>query len=214
MAEKKSLKNGILIAIEGIDGAGKTTQARKLCEKLTSSGYSTLLLHEPTNGNWGQKIRELAQNGRNNVTPEEELEYFYQDRIEDVRDNISPALQQKRIVIMDRYYFSNVVYQGNRGLDPSSVEKLNETVAPQPNLVIILDIAPSDSLKRIRDTRKDGPNHFEKEKPLEECRELFKKQFGNRSNVRIIDGDGAQTAVDVARHIWSLVYPIVLTEEL
>lgn len=213
MANKKGLKYGVLIAIEGIDGAGKTTQSRLLFYKLRQAGYSAILLHEPTNGQWGQKIRELAKNGRHNVTPEEELEYFYQDRKEDVELNIGPALNAKNVVIMDRYYFSNVVYQGSRGLNPNSVERLNETFAPQPDLVVILDIAPTDSLKRIRSTRADGPNHFEKDKSLEEVRKLFIQQFNNRQNVKIIDGDGRQSQEDIAGNIWSLIQPILQKAE-
>src|SRR5665647_3426147 len=114
MAEKKVLKHGILIAVEGIDGAGKTTQSHMLTEKLNEEGYSAIFLHEPTNGQWGQKIKELAKNGRHGITPEEELDLFYKDRIEDVEKNINPNIKEKKIIVIDRYYYSNVTYQGAR----------------------------------------------------------------------------------------------------
>lgn len=213
MADKKLLKDGVLIAIEGIDGAGKTTQARLLYEKLKNSGYSAVLLHEPTRGQWGEKIRDLAKNGRHKVTPEEELDLFYKDRIEDVQKNIKPKLQEKYVVVMDRYYFSNVVYQGVRGLSPEYIETINEKIAPPPNLVIILDISPSESIKRIIDTRTDGPNHFEKTDYLEEVRELFLRQFSGRNNVKIIDGDGLHSQQEVSESLWSFVVPIVRQAE-
>ena len=153
MAGKKVLKHGILVAIEGIDGAGKSTQSRLLFEKLKNTGYSVVLLHEPTNGQWGEKIRDLAKNGRHKKTAQEELELFYQDRLEDVEKNIRPKMLEKNVVIMDRYYFSSVAYQGVRGLDPDYVERRNEAIAPKPDILIILDISPPDSLKRIRATR-------------------------------------------------------------
>jgi dTMP kinase len=213
MAPKKELKHGILIAIEGIDGAGKTTQSRLLCEKLKNAGYSVVLLHEPTHSQWGEKIRQLAINGRHRTAPKEELELFYKDRIEDVNKNIIPKMQEKNVVIMDRYYFSNITYQGARGLDPSYIERVNEKIAPKPHLVIILDIMPSESLKRIRATREDGPNHFEKAKYLEKVRELFLNRFNNRDNVVIIDGDGSHSERQVSDSLWSLVEPIVHTAE-
>ena len=160
MAGKKVLKHGILVAIEGIDGAGKSTQSRLLFEKLKTSGYSVVLLHEPTNGQWGEKIRDLAKNGRHKITAQDELELFYQDRLEDVEKNIRPKMLEKNVVIMDRYYFSSIAYQGVRGLNPDYVERRNEGIAPKPDILIILDISPSDSLKRIRATRAERTKSF------------------------------------------------------
>jgi dTMP kinase len=213
MAEKRILKNGILIAIEGIDGAGKTTQSQMLCEKLCEEGYSAVLLHEPTNGQWGQKIKELAKNGRHEITPEAELDLFYKDRIEDVEKNISPSIREKKVIVMDRYYYSNVTYQGARGLDPDYVEKKNEKIAPKPDLVVILDIPPPESSRRIIATRKDGPNHFERTDYLEKVRNLFLQHFSGRTNVRVINGDGNHSKQEVFDCLWSLVKPKVLDAE-
>src|SRR3989304_2353402 len=115
---KVVLKRGILVAIEGIDGAGKTTQTAMLCARLCKNGYSAVSFHEPTDSKWGRKIRELAKNGRHKITAQDEMNLFYQDRIEDVKANINPALKRKNVVIMDRYYFSNIAYQSARGLNP------------------------------------------------------------------------------------------------
>jgi dTMP kinase len=213
LAEKKQLKHGILFAVEGIDGAGKTTQSQMLFKRLRNAGYSATLLHEPTNGKWGEKIRALATNGRQEISPEQELELFYQDRVEDVNEHIKPELEQKNIVIMDRYYFSNITYQGARGLDPNYIERKNEQIAPPPDLVIILDITPSESLRRINGTREGGPNHFEKAKDLEKVRELFLKQFCGRINVAIVDGNSSHSKKEVFNRLWSLVDPIVRAAE-
>jgi len=209
MAEKKQLKHGILIAIEGIDGAGKTTQARILSERLKNSGYSAVLLHEPTHSQWGEKIRYLAKNGRNKTSPELESELFYYDRIEDVKENINPKLKEKNVVIMDRYYFSNIAYQGARGLSADIIEKKNEEIAPKPDLVIILDISPTESSKRICSTRKDGPNHFENKEYLKEVRRLFLSRFKDRKNVIVLDGDGNHSQSEVSDSLWSLIEQIV-----
>jgi dTMP kinase len=209
LVQKKTLKKGILIAIEGIDGAGKTTQSRLLYERIKNNGYSTILLHEPTDGQWGKKIRELAINGRNKVTAEEELELFYRDRLEDVDENICPNIEKKSIVIMDRYYFSSVAYQGANGLNLDYVEKRNKEIAPIPDMLIILDIPPSESIRRIRATRADGPNHFEQAEYLEKVRGIFLNQFNGRPYVAIIDGDGRHSEEQISDSLWSLVEPLI-----
>jgi len=207
------LSRGVLIAIEGIDGAGKTTQSLTLSDRLSKKGYPVVRLHEPTDGVWGEKIRLLAKNGRHHVNAEEEMEYFYEDRLEDVAENINPALKKKNIVIMDRYYFSSVAYQGARDLDPNYVEKKNEGIAPEPDLLIILDLPPEVALKRIREKRNRTPNHFERRKYLQKVRGIFLKQFRNRPYTRIIDGDDSRTEQVVADEIWKAVQPVVAEAE-
>lgn len=209
LTEKLKLKRGILIAIEGIDGAGKTTQAIMLHKKLCKNGYDALNFHEPTDGQWGEKIRDLAKNGRNKTSKEDEMNLFYQDRIEDVRDRINPALKRKNIVIMDRYYFSNIAYQGARGIEPNHIEKENEKIAPKPDVLIILDIAPEVALKRIREKRNGKPNHFERMRHLQKVRGIFLSRFKGRSYVKIVDGDDSHSEKIIANEIWKIVEPLV-----
>lgn len=206
---RKRLKRGVLIAIEGIDGAGKTTQSEILEKKLTEKGYVVVGLHEPTEGRWGKKIKELAKNGRRRIKPETELDYFYFDRLEDVRNNINPSLKEKKIVIMDRYYLSSVAYQGARGLSPDHIEKTNKMIAPIPDVTIILDLDPDVALTRIKHKRNMTPNHFERKKYLDQVRKVFLKQFRNRPNVKIINGDSNRSIPTVASEIWKIVEPII-----
>ena len=84
------LKRGLFTAFEGIDGAGKTTQAFRLKKRLEEHGLGAVYVKEPTDGFWGRKIREIAQNGRQGIAAEEELSYFILDREEDVKNNIVP----------------------------------------------------------------------------------------------------------------------------
>ncbi len=166
------LSKGFLVAIEGIDGAGKTTQAVLLEESLKKEGYPVLRLKEPGNSIYGDKIREIALKGRENISPQEEFELFLKDRMEDVKKNIRPALDAGKIVIMDRYYFSNIAYQGALGLDPFEIQRKNEEIAPRPDLTIILDITPGEAVRRIKN-RNEPPNEFEREKYLAEVRAIF-----------------------------------------
>jgi len=209
--ERKKLKTGILVAIEGIDGAGKTTQAKILRDILVQEGYNVSLFHEPTDGKWGQKIADLAKNGRHNTSPLTEFEFFYFDRKEDVEKHIKPALDRNEIVIMDRYYLSSVSYQGARGLDPDFIEKENMKIAPAPVLTVILDLSPRVALSRIKNMRTSKLNHFEREKYLNKVRKIFLKRFSNRSDVVVVD---ATRTVDViASQILNIIKPIVQTYE-
>jgi dTMP kinase len=203
----RKLRKGLLVAIEGIDGAGKTTQAKLIKDRLEQEGYPVKLLHEPTNGKWGNKIRDLAKNGRHEVSPRTEFELFLKDRIEDVKKYIKPALEQKKIVIMDRYYISSVVYQGALGLDLDFIERENLNVAPKPDLTIILDLPSRVSLSRIKNRNTSGPNHFEIEKYLNKVRANLIKRYLGKADVAIINGK--QTREKIASEIWNILIPII-----
>lgn len=161
---------GFLIAIEGIDGAGKTTQAHFVQEKLQARKLTVIRTKEPTTGHWGQMLRDSALTGR--LSLQEEVETFIKDRQEHVETVIKPALHAGQIVIIDRYYFSTIAYQGARGWDTSDLLQKNEAFAPEPDLLVLLDIEPKVGLQRIR-TRGDRANHFEKTGTLRRAREIF-----------------------------------------
>ena len=163
-------ENSCLIAIEGIDGAGKTTLVNMLKAYFESLGREVVSRPEPTNGKWGIKLRESAKSGR--LSPEEELEYFLKDRQEHVETVIAPALRASNIVILDRYYFSTMAYQGARGFDPDDIRAKNEAFAPVPDFLFILDLDVEKALGRIS-SRGDKANHFEKSDALQKSREIF-----------------------------------------
>lgn len=167
----RRLRQGFFIVFEGLDGAGKTTQVRLLYHRLLQEGYDARCLREPTGGPWGQKIRRLAQHGRQNVSPATELEWFLEDRRQDVTQNISPALARRQVVVLDRYYFSTMAYQGALGCDPETIRKRNETFAPPPDLLFLLDITPAQGLQRVRENR--PPDDFERRDYLERVAALF-----------------------------------------
>jgi dTMP kinase len=179
-----AFERGFLIVIDGIDGAGKTTQVEALRESLTAVGQVPVVSKEPTDGPWGRKIRDSAVSGR--MPPEEELTAFVQDRTEHVSQIILPALAAGRIVILDRYYYSTIAYQGCRGADTDIIEQDMETRFPVPDLTLILDIDPELSIFRIHHSRKEMPNEFEKLDGLTKARAIFRQLKG--SHVHILDG--------------------------
>jgi dTMP kinase len=165
------LRQGFFIVFEGLDGAGKTTQIRLLAPYLQQQGYEVICLKEPTHGAWGQKLRRAATQGRAGITPEQELAWFLADRREDVERNIQPALARGQIVILDRYYFSTMAYQGTLVGSPSMIQQQNEAFAPPPQLLFLLDIPPALGLERIRQERQ--PDAFERLEYLECVAAIF-----------------------------------------
>jgi dTMP kinase len=161
---------GLLLAMEGIDGAGKTTQVRALEALLREAALPHLATKEPTGGPWGRKIRESARTGR--MSREDELEAFLQDRREHVTQVLQPALEEGKVVLVDRYYFSTVAYQGARGLDPKDLLARN-AFAPEPDLLIVLDLPPELGLRRVRE-RGDVADEFEKQDELARARAIFR----------------------------------------
>jgi len=164
------MSQGLFIVIEGIDGTGKSTQSKRLAEWFRSRGREVVLSREPTDGPWGKKLRESATTGR--LSAEEELECFLNDRREHVQMSIKPALAEGKVVILDRYYFSTMAYQGARGFDPAEIRLRNEAFAPQPDLLLILDLSVESAHGRIG-ARGDTANEFEQRDTLSRCREIF-----------------------------------------
>ena len=173
----------MLIAIEGIDGSGKSTIANYLKEELEKEGFRVVVYKEPTNSVHGQKIR---QSFNNRLDAHKELELFLLDRKHDVEKNILPALKKGYIIVMDRYYYSTIAYQGARGIDIDKIKKMNEKIAPKPDLVIILDVKPEIGIRRIKE-RGDKPNKFEDLEYLEKVRKIFLELKDD--NIVIVDAN-------------------------
>jgi dTMP kinase len=181
------MSKGLFIVIEGIDGTGKSTQVRNLGAWFETQGREVVLSREPTNGPWGRKLRQSAATGR--LSPENELGYFLNDRREHVEELIKPALDAGKVVILDRYYFSTMAYQGARGFDPAEIRRMNEAFAPLPDLLLILDLDVDTAHQRIGQ-RGDSANEFEKRESLEKCREIF-LSLRDEPFARVVDASGS-----------------------
>uniref|UniRef100_UPI004056B83A dTMP kinase n=1 Tax=Candidatus Electronema sp. TaxID=2698783 RepID=UPI004056B83A len=170
MRKRKISRTGTLIAFEGIDGTGKSTQIKLLADWLRAQGEDVVATREPTDSVYGRRIRELYVN-RGACTPEEELELFIEDRKLHVKDVIRPALKAGRTVLTDRYYYSTAAYQGANGLDVKQILQRNR-FAPQPDLVILLTMPPELSAERISSRGGQG-NAFEQLGTLKRAAEIF-----------------------------------------
>lgn len=165
------MNRGRLIAFEGIDGTGKSTQLPLLAAFLRERGHQVVTTCEPTDSVYGRRIRELYMN-RGSCTREEELDLFIRDRRLHVEELLAPELAAGSIVLTDRYYYSTAAYQGAAGLDPTDILKKND-FAPVPDLVILLTLDPTISVARICRDRGEELNDFEQPDRLRKVAKLF-----------------------------------------
>ena len=178
-------QTGVLIVFEGIDGTGKSTQIALLKSQLEGRGYDVVTTREPTDGPFGKRIRKLYT-GRDSVSKEEELELFLLDRRDHLQSLINPALQQGKVVLIDRYYLSTAAYQGAAGLNAEEILQRNEEFAPPPDLAIIIELPPEESVLRIERYRKESLNDFEQLESLRQVAAIFSSI--DRDYIRRIDG--------------------------
>ncbi|YCM44899.1 dTMP kinase [Verrucomicrobiaceae bacterium 227] len=160
----------MFIVFEGIDGTGKSTQVNLLAKSLRAMGHEVITSKEPTDGPYGTRLRQSANTGR--LSPQEELDLFHLDRREHVETLIKPALARNAVVILDRYFFSTMAYQGVRGFDPAEIRRTNEEFAPLPDLVIVLELDLDTALERIG-VRDGEANEFEQRDALQKCHDIF-----------------------------------------
>lgn len=202
------LKKGLFIVFEGVDGSGKTTQIQRLKEYLKGDGYDTATTREPTNSIYGQKIRQIAEKGRDGITAEDEVELFVLDREIDVRENIQPVLARHGIVISDRYYYSNLVYQGALGATAEYILEKNSRF-PKPDCVLLFDLDPKESLKRINQNREGANVGYEKLEFLQEVRARYQAIKAPE----IVRVDASQTPDRVFDKILEAIQPLLQQEQ-
>ncbi len=187
------MNRGRLIAFEGIDGCGKSTQLERFANNATNAGHDVVVTGEPTTGPTGRRIREMARSGTA-LSPTEELRWFIEDRRVHVREVIEPALAAGRWVVTDRYFLSTVAYQGARGLDFEQILADSESEFPLPDLVVLLEIDPSVALERIRSRGGVIEAVFEQKEFLEAVAEVFRAI--DRSYIERIHADATAEALE------------------
>jgi len=207
----------MLIAIEGLDGAGKTTQATLLAERLSALGLRLSLLREPGSTALGEAIRSVVKHMPGiSLHPKAELLLFLASRAQLVEEVIRPAISRGEIVICDRFESSSVAYQGfGRGLDISSVKEFTAfaTGGINPDLTILLDISETAVPARTGEARGLTDRYDEQEVSFyrsirEGYLELAANQAtGGRASWLVIDG--TQSVEEVSDLIWVAVRPLV-----
>ncbi|CAA9390651.1 MAG: Thymidylate kinase [uncultured Rubellimicrobium sp.] len=147
----ESEAQGLFISFEGIDGSGKSTQARRLAERLREMGREVVLTREPGGSPGGEEIRRLVLTGdRGRWSPETEILLFTASRRDHLEKTIRPALARGAIVVTDRFADSTRLYQGaTRGDLRGVVDKLHDLViGTEPDLTVLIDMPPETALGR------------------------------------------------------------------
>jgi dTMP kinase len=175
-------KRGAFIVIEGLDGSGKTTQAKLLAARLNRS-HRAMYTAEPSQGTIGTFLRKNCLYGEKRLPATVEALLFAADRAEHVEREIKPALAKGRLVISDRYVYSSLAYQGSAGLRIGWIETINKH-ALKPDFAVFIDASPETVLKRLN-RQKSIMENLETQR---EVREIY-LTFVKKGELVRIDGD-------------------------
>ncbi|NOZ63002.1 MAG: dTMP kinase [Calditrichaeota bacterium] len=199
-------KTGFLITFEGIDGCGKSVQVQRLTQKLKSKGIEYILLREPGGTIIAEKIREvLLAKAEEPMTPVAEFLLFSAARAQLTRQTIIPALEDGKIVILDRFFDSSAAYQGyGRGIELDFIHKVNRMASQRtdPDLTFLLDIDLTEMKKRrelagkIPDRMEDQEHDF-----FSRVREGY-LALARFNSERFCVIDGKKAIDEISREIW------------
>ncbi len=185
----KVMEKGFFIVFEGIEGSGKTTQAILLSEKLKHKDYYVIQTKEPGGTKFGEKIRNILLH-EDDISEITELLLFLADRKEHIEKLIIPSLENNKIVISDRYFYSTLAYQiGGRKLNEDIVKQLNYMIVGDwiPDIVFYIDIDVEESIKRKKHSKLD---RIEREEFFFHIniRNEYLKMVNENKNFVLIDG--------------------------
>ncbi|MGH8834970.1 MAG: dTMP kinase [Actinomycetes bacterium] len=193
---------GFLIALEGGEGAGKSTQGERLAQRLRADGFEVLLTYEPGATEIGQQLRSVlldVQTGT--LSPRTEALLYAADRAEHVSTVIRPALERGAVVITDRFSDSSIAYQGaGRDLPPAQVSRLSRwaTDGLRPDLTVVLDVPPEVGLSRGQ----EHPDRLESEP--DEFHERVRQRYlalAEQTPLRYLVVDATEPPDEVAAQI-------------
>ncbi|MEM1644352.1 MAG: dTMP kinase [Ignisphaera sp.] len=186
------VKEGILVAIEGIDGSGKTTVAIKLVKKLKELGYKVEYTYEPFSSPFSEALKKYIEEA-GEAEAEIETLAMALDRLFHVKKVIEPLLKNGYIVITDRYIHSSIAYQGAKGIDIEWIKTVNR-YAIEPDLVIYLRVPLEIALERIK-KKEPRWKYFEDVSRLKKVQEIYE----------LLASQGALIAIDATQSVDEIV---------
>lgn len=201
---KKGVKRGFFIVLEGIDGAGTTTQVKALYTTLKSRKIPCLKTCEPSPGVIGKYIKKLLKERKAN--PAELALLFAADRLDHLIKTIFPALEKGIWVISDRYRLSSMAYQ-SLDFDLEWVTQINRH-APPPHLTILLDLPVDIALERV-EKRGGRREFFEHKRKLEKIRENYLALARRKEEGEVFILNGAQPKKSLTAEILTILLPLL-----
>lgn len=183
----------MFIAIEGIDGSGKSTQCKLLKEYLEGKGIDCIMTSEPThNTEIGKLVRKILSGEIKNIDPLVLSYLFVADRIQHIKEEIMPALLAKKVVITDRYYLSTIAYQSVAGVDVQTLYSIHRGLL-KPDVTLFIDITPETAMKRLNG--RNNTQIYENLNTLTSVREAFIKAMAFELFEENVDGEGTKEEV-------------------
>ncbi|MCI5108932.1 MAG: dTMP kinase [Marivita sp.] len=203
-------RSGLFISFEGIDGSGKSTQARMLADRLRAQGVDVIHTREPGGSPGAEEIRALVLQGDpDRWSAETEILLFTAARRDHLERTIQPALEAGKVVICDRFADSTRMYQGlSRGNLRAKVDALHDLmIGVEPDLTLLIDMDPEVGLSRAK-ARKTLEERFEDfgaslQMAMRAGFLDLAQEYADR--FRVIDG--ARDADSVAEDVWAAVSP-------
>ncbi|HIM58471.1 MAG TPA: dTMP kinase [Gammaproteobacteria bacterium] len=186
------MERGKFITIDGVEGAGKSTQIKFICEYLKTKGIHVVLTREPGGTEVGEKIRALLlSNSTGQMHADTELMLMFAARNEHVQNKIMPALERGDWVLSDRFTDSSYAYQGGgRGLDNSRIAQLELWVMQDftPDMTLLLDVPVEIGMSRVESRGKKDRIEMEAMDFFDRVRQAYiarSKEFPDR--IKLID---------------------------
>ena len=203
----KELKRGFFITFEGVEGCGKSTHSRLLCDLLKKRAYDSLLTREPGGTKAGEEIRRILLHSDGvNISDLTELFLFEAARAQIVTELIKPGLAAGKIVICDRFSDATICYQGYAGgVDLKLIKTLNKiaTGGLKPDLTILLDVDTAIGLRRAKSKGIDRMERkkFAYHKKVRAGYSKLAKIYPNRIKVIKVDGSIEDTQMIVKKEV-------------
>mgnify|MGYP005655858097 CR=1 FL=1 len=201
------MRNGYLITIEGIEGAGKSTAIKHIKRILQKNNIESIFTREPGGTDNAEKIRDLLLNNNlSGLDSTTELMLMFASRKEHVKTLIIPKMEEGKVVVSDRFYDATYAYQGGgRNIDITLIDKFRNLVLGdfEPNLTILLDVPIEISMARIAKRKELDRIENEDARFFSRVREQYLKLA--RTNSRFVVIDGSQSLYKVKSDITNAI---------
>jgi dTMP kinase len=205
---RQRAERGFFISFEGIEGTGKTTQARLLSERLVEKDYEVILTQEPGGTVIGNRIREILLHvDHKEMSYMTELLLYNAARAQHLSEKVLPALNQGKVVITDRFTDSTVAYQGyGRGIDIQLIMSINSiaTGGIKPDITLLFDLDIETGLKRNKGINKVDRLELEDIEFHKKVREGY-LQIAEKEPDRIKIVDASLPLETIAQKVWEIV---------